>query len=148
MKWFILALLVSVNARALEISFVGPCDKKPIIKEVVSNKFQTVGDLTIHFLNKNRIAYQGSERGINTVFNTPMGDNALEVISDSEMRAYGWCYFVDNLGPDEFADEYPLNDKIKKVEWVFGFAHYKNGEWISNCTPAFTIKPAFICKRR
>lgn len=147
MKIFLLALLVSFSASAVEISFVGPCDKKPIIKETLANKFETVGDLTVHFLNKNRIPYQGNERGINTVFNTPMGDGALEVISDTEMRAFGWCYFVDNLGPDVFADEYPMDDKIKKIEWIFGFAHYKNGEWISNCTPAFTIKPAFLCRK-
>lgn len=144
---FLILLLISVNAFAADINFIGPCDKKPLISGSLGNKYETVGDMTIQFLNKNNIRYEGSERGINTVFNTPVGDAALEVISDTEMRAYGWCYFVDGMGPDVFADEYPMDAKIKRIDWIFGFAHYKNGTWISNCTPAFTIKPKFICKK-
>ena len=143
---FIFVFLFSFSAMAYEISFVGPCDQKPIIASEMGTKFATVGDLTVHFLRKNKIPFKGSERGINTVFNTPVGDAAIEVISNTEMRAYGWCYFVDDLGPDVFADEYPLDGSIKKIEWIFGFAHYKNGEWLTSCTPAFTIKPNFLCR--
>jgi hypothetical protein len=139
-------LLFSLPAFAYEISFTGPCDQKPIIAAEMGSKFATVGDLTVHFLRKNKIPFKGSERGINTVFNTPVGDAAIEVISNTEMRAYGWCFFVDDFGPDVFADEYPLNASIQKIEWIFGFAHYKNGEWLTSCTPAFTVKPYFLCK--
>jgi hypothetical protein len=148
MKLLIIALVLSVNAFAVEISFTGPCDKKPLLVGTLGNKFETVGDMTVQFLKKNNVAYQGSERGINTVFGTVTGDAALEVISDTEMRSYGWCYFVDGMGPDVFADEYPMDDSIKKIQWIFGFAHYKNGEWISNCTPAHTVKPNSMCKRK
>jgi hypothetical protein len=147
MKFLLLVLFVSVNAMAVEINFIGPCDKKPLLSGSMGNKYETVGDTTVQFLTKNNVAYNGNARGINQVFNTPVGDAALEVISDTEMRAYGWCYFVDNMGPDVFADEYPMDNTIKKIDWIYGFAHYKNGAWISNCTPAFTIKPKFICKK-
>ena len=146
MKYLIL-LLVSFNALAVDINFIGPCDKKPLLTGSLGNKYETVGDITIQFLNKNNVRYEGNTRGINTAFNTPVGDAALEVISDTEMRAYGWCYFVDGMGPDVFADEYPMDAKIKRIDWIFGFAHYKNGTWIYNCTPAFKIKPKFICKK-
>lgn len=148
MKLFLLALIVSVNALAVEISFIGPCDKKPLLTGTLGNKYETVGDMTVQFLKKNNVVYYGNERGINTVFGTPTGDAALEVISDTEMRSYGWCYFVDGMGPDVFADEYPMDASIQKIHWIFGFAHYKNGEWISNCTPAHTVKPTSMCKRK
>jgi hypothetical protein len=144
---YILFFLLSFSALAYEISFVGPCSQKPIIAAEVGTKYETVGDLTVSFLRKNKIPFQGNERGLNTVFNTPVGNAAIEVISNSEMRAYGWCYFVDDMGPDVFANEYPLDASIKKIEWIFGFAHYKNGEWISSCTPAFTVKPDFLCRQ-
>lgn len=143
---FVLALLVSFSALAYEISFVGPCSNTPIIEDKIGAKFATVGDLTVHFLNKNNIPFKGSERGILSVFNSPYGDDAVEVISDTELRAYGWCYFVNDMGPDVFADEYPLDASVKKIEWLFGFAHYKDGVWLTSCTPAFTVKPDFLCK--
>lgn len=136
---------ISLPAMALEISFIGPCDKKPLIKENLTGNYAHVGALTIDFLNKKKIPYLGNERGLKSVFNTPVGDALMEVVSDNEMRAYGWCYFVNDLGPDVFADEYPLDAGIKKIEWLFGFAHYKNGQWISSCTPAFTVRPKFLC---
>lgn len=147
MKLLLSALLVSTHALAVDINFIGPCDRKPILSGSLASKYETVGDITVQFLNKSNVAYQGNARGINQVFNTPVGDSALEVISDTEMRAYGWCYLVDNLGPDVFPNEYPMNNLIKKIDWIYGFAHYKDGSWISNCTPAFTIKPKFICKK-
>lgn len=145
---FILALLISFSAFAYELSFVGPCNQKPIIAAEMGTSHTTVGELTVRFLKKKKIPFVGNTRGINTVFNTPTGDAAIEVISNTEMRAYGWCYFVDDMGPDVFPDEYPLDASIKKVEWIFGFAHYQNGEWVSSCTPAFTVKPDFLCKNK
>ncbi len=143
----LLGLIVSQTASAVMISVVGPCDKKPIISQNYAIKFENVGDLTIHFLTKNKIPFEGNERGINSIYKTPVGDAALEVLSDTEMRAYGWCYFVDNNESAVFADEYPLDDSIKKIDWIYGFAHYKNGEWITTCTPAFTIRPAHLCSQ-
>ena len=146
MRILVLSLFLSLSAEAHVISLIGPCDQMPIIEEELANKFATVGELTIHFLSKNNIPYVGSERGLSSVYNTPVGKASLEVISSSEMRSYGWCYFVDGIGPDVYPDELPLKATSQKIEWVFGFAHYKNGVWISQCTPAHKIKPAFLCR--
>lgn len=147
MKMLLVGLFLLSTAQAVTISIVGPCDKKPIISQDFGNKYETVGDLSLHFLTKNNIPFTGNEHSINSIYNTPTGDEALEVLSDSEMRAYGWCYSVDNKVSYVFADEFPLTDKIKKVEWIFVFAHYKEGKWLSMCTPAYTVKPAFLCQK-
>lgn len=147
-KFIILSLIFSFNVQAVVLSVIGPCDKKPIISEVVTGTFSHVGELTIHFLTKNKIPFVGTEQGIHRIYNTPVGDAALEVLSDTEMRAYGWCYYVDKLESAVYADEFPLDDTVKKVEWIYGFAHYKNGEWLSTCRPAFTVKPSFLCGQK
>ena len=89
----------------------------------------------------------GTHEGLNSVFNTPVGMEALEVLSDTEMRAYGWCYSVNGVSPEVFPHQVPLNPEIKEITWTFGFAHYYRGEWITQCTPAYTIRPAFLCKK-
>ncbi len=142
-----LALLFSLSTFAYEVSFTGPCSEEPLVLDQVSSQALNVGALTVDFLNDRNIPFLGSERGINSVFNTPTGDAAIEVLSDTEMRAYGWCYFVDGMGPDVFADAFPLNPSMKKIEWIFGFAHYKDGQWISYCTLAHTIKPDSLSKK-
>lgn len=146
MNKLLVLLLLSLSAQAHVISLVGPCDSTPIIQQELANKFANVGDLTIHFLTKNNIPYVGSQRGLSSVYNTPVGQASLEIISPTEMRSYGWCYFVDGVGPDVYPDELPLTAASQRVDWVFGFAHFKNGVWISQCTPAHKIRPAFLCR--
>jgi hypothetical protein len=145
MKILITSLLFAINSHAVEISFTGPCALKPIINDDIGAKHETVGDLTVHFLNKKNIPFDGTERGINRVFNTPIGDQALEVISDTEMRAYGWCYFVNGVEAQVFADEYKIDSTVKKIEWIFSYSHYKDGEWLTMCSLTYLLKPKFLC---
>ena len=145
MKILITALLFTLNAHAVEISFTGPCASETIIADEVGTKYLSVGDMTVHYLNKNHIPFDGTERGINRVFNTPIGDEALEVISDTEMRAYGWCYFVNGVEAQVFADEYQIDSTVKKVEWIYSYSHYKDGKWLTMCSLTYLLKPKFLC---
>lgn len=142
----IVSLLIQANSMAHELSVIGPCSEKPLFATEVANKFETVGDLTIHTFNKNGIPYLGNERGINTIFHSPIGDGALEVISDTEMRAYGWCFFVNGEVVMEYADETYLNPG-DKIEWIYSYALYSAGEWKSMCNPSFLTKSEYICKK-
>lgn len=142
----IISLLFQANSMAHELSVIGPCSEKPLFATEVANKFETVGDLTIHTFNKNGIPYLGNERGINTIFHSPIGDGALEVISDTEMRAYGWCFFVNGEVVMEYADETYLNPG-DKIEWIYSYALYSAGEWKSMCNPSFLTKSEYICKK-
>lgn len=143
---FVVGLFFSLKSFAHELSVVGPCLEKPIFSIEVADKFETVGDLTIHTFKKNGIPYLGNERGINVIFNSPIGDSSLEVISDTEMRAYGWCFFVNGEVSMEYADETYLNPG-DKVEWIYSYALYSKGEWKSMCNPSYLIKSEYICKK-
>lgn len=147
MKYFILLLLIfSFNLQAHTISFIGPCEKKPLFSKVVPNLSLSVGKLTVEVLESAKINFVGSEKGLSSVFGTPVGPAAMEIISQTEIRAYGWCYLVDGVGPEVYPHELILSPAFARVEWVFGFAHFKDGVWISQCTPAYRVKPKFLCE--
>ena len=142
----ILFFLFSFNAKAIEIKFIGPCDENPLFDTNVKHDYENVGELTIGTLIKFDISFKGTEAGINSAFGTPTGLEALEVISDDEMKAYGWCYSVDGIAPEVYPNEVAISMKTKSIIWHFGYAHFLRGKWISQCTPAYKEKPKFLCK--
>jgi hypothetical protein len=145
---FITALL-SLNAFSMTFELIGPCDSRPVFKkEILSTRARTVGELTIKTFDTNKIDYVGTERGINTALGTPADLDAMEVISNTEMRSYGWCYSVNGVVPEAFPDQNPITPSIKKITWYYGYAYYVRGKWISQCKPAHTLKPAFLCKKK
>jgi hypothetical protein len=148
MKKMFMSLFIffSSYAVAVEIKFIGPCQKDPIISMQVSDTFSNVGELTVATLIKYKLPFKGNAQGINSIFNTPTGLEALEVISDIEMRAYGWCYSVDGVAPEVFPHEVRVTSKTQSIVWHYGFAHFYKGEWITQCTPAYTVKPSVMCQ--
>ena len=92
------------------------------------------------------IPFVGSDSGISSIKGTVTGDAAVEVISDSEMRAYGWCFSIDGVEPDAMPDQVPVPGDGSEIRWYFGFAHYRDGAWVSYCTPTRQARPAYICR--
>lgn len=146
MKKYLLPLLISLSANAVELKFIGPCQESFIMKVNVKEEYANVGQLTIETLKKFNIPYQGSYEGLASAFETPVGDASVEVISDFELRAYGWCFSVDGVSPEVYPHEVPVTPKTKSVVWHFGYARYYKGQWVTQCTPAWKVKPAFLCK--
>ena len=132
-------------AASLSVEFIGPCSERPLLRTSVEvQESSNVGKLTIETLERYKIDYKGSEAGLNSAFGSPIGVDAMEVISDTEMRSYGWCFEVDGKVPENYPDIISLTN-VKKVKWFFGYAHYLNGNWVSQCEPAHKIKPEFLC---
>lgn len=127
---------------ALEI--IGPCSQKPLVATNLL-KGLTVGEATVKTFWARKIAFQGTDRAINTIMNIPFKDQTLEVISDTDMRAYGWCFDVDGVAPEEYADQIPLHEGMKKIRWFHGYAEMKGGQWVSQCQETAKLKPAFLC---
>ncbi|WPU63969.1 hypothetical protein [Peredibacter starrii] len=146
MKKLILLTLMTFSAHAVELKFIGPCDEDFIMKTEVTEDFPNVGELTIATLAKFNIPFKGSSEGLASAFETPTGAAAIEKISEVEYRAYGWCFSVDGEAPDLYPHQVQVTPLSKEITWTFGFARYYKGEWITQCTPAFTVKPAFLCE--
>jgi hypothetical protein len=77
--------------------------------------------------------YQGSDRGVNSI--NELG-SALEVLSDTQMNAYGWCYRVDGKVSDLLADQHLLTGQEQQIEWFYAYAYFEKDEWKSMCIPA------------
>lgn len=143
MKFFL--MIFSFNLYALQFEIENPCTQRKYFENIQLAENTNVGELTINFLLKNKISFQGTQQGINSIFNTVTGIEALEVLSDKEMRAYGWCFKVDN----QVAENYP--DKIivrndSNIKWYLGYAHYLNGYWISQCEAIESNHDFKICQ--
>jgi hypothetical protein len=133
-------------ALAFHVLFSNPCAPTPLLEtNVQRTTAKSVGGLTLDVLESFEAKYQGSEQGLSSAFGSATGMDALEVISDSEMKSYGWCYEVDGKLAEVLPGDYPLTPEITSVHWYMGYAHYKNGNWISQCTPAYQSK--FLCKK-
>ncbi len=141
----LLAILV-IPAQAVELKFIGPCSPDFVMRTEVTEDYRNIGELTVATLAKFGVPHEGTEEGLASAFNTPTGKGALEVVSDVELRAYGWCYSVDGVAPEVYPHEIPITPETKSVVWHFGFARYYKGEWITQCTPAHTIRPTFLCE--
>ena len=136
-----------ILAATIAIEFIGPCSVKPLLEtNMKQTRESNVGALTIDALENFAIEYKGSEAGLNSAFGTPVGMDAMEVVSDNEMRSYGWCFEVDGKVPADYADTISTKN-VKRVRWFYGYAHYFNGKWTSMCKPAYTIKPKFLCEK-
>lgn len=132
--------------RSGSISFIGPCSETPILTHQFDYSDNlTVGDLTIHTLDEFDIPYKGTRQGISAISNSPTGLDAMEVISDNEMMAYGWCYSINGVTPDNYADTVFVKES-DTITWWYGYAHYLDGEWVSSCNPSYLRKSSQFCQ--
>lgn len=141
-----LCLLIPTISFSAEFEVIGPCNEKPVYKFSIGDKFETVADLTFYLLNKNNIPYKGTDKGITELLKAPVGDDALEVLSDTQMRAYGWCFFVNGKVMMEYADEVYLNPG-DKVQWIYSYAIFDR-EWKTMCNPSYKLKSEYLCKKK
>ncbi|MFT6068315.1 MAG: hypothetical protein ACJAT2_000082 [Bacteriovoracaceae bacterium] len=137
-------LLLSSSLFSAEVYFQGPCDKESFLSAKVSGENLTAGGITISALEDSKTEYIGSEGGLNSVIGTPIGMEAIEVISNTKMRAYGWCYEIDGFQPAAMPDEIVLEgDEV--IRWFFAYSTYEDGNWKDYCVPSYELKSPFIC---
>lgn len=137
------------KAEAISWEIIGPCSSEPLYKgekEMGDNPL-FVGTLTLQVLQEEQIPYQGDERSIVSIVNTPTGMGSMEVLDDQRMRAYGWCYEVNGIQPDVYMDSFYFKDNKDHLKWFYGYSLYESGEWKEYCTKAYKVKPDFLCKK-
>lgn len=97
--------------------------------EVLLSEPSNVGVVTMSFLEARGIAYDGSELGFSSIDGL---EQRLDILSKSEMKAYGWCFSVNGEVVETLAHQTEL-DASSEVRWFYAFAHYQEGVWISQC---------------
>lgn len=135
------------SARAARFSIAAPCRNEVIVDRYfdLSAESKTVGQVTIEQLNLLYIPYIGSERGLNTMYNTPVDLEAIDIVARDEMYAYGWCYSVNGVSPEVYMDEVEVGpDDV--IHWWYGYAHYYQGEWLTQCSSSHLREHTNFCQ--
>lgn len=146
MNYFIIGLLFSLNSYAATFKIKRPCEDKIIINtQVAVMTDESVGDFTIRTLKKLQIPFKGSSVGIHSIFNTPNGLDALEVISNTQMYAYGWCYSINGIGPESYPSEITISSD-DEILWWFGYAEQLNGTWVTQCISSEDRSNGEVCR--
>ncbi|MGZ5279863.1 MAG: hypothetical protein ACXWC9_07975 [Pseudobdellovibrionaceae bacterium] len=136
-------------AHGARLKVIGPCSADPLFETETSlQPGTTLGDWTIDLLIKNQIPHKGDRSGIQSILNSPVGDDSFEILSDTQMRAYGWCVSVNNEQPGLMPDQVILNDPQSEVVWFYAYSLYNRGDWKDMCTPSHQVKSSFICPEK
>jgi hypothetical protein len=143
---YVFSISFSLFATTFEIRFIGGCSSQPfLIQKIDFNDGANVGDLSLKVLEDNRVPYKGTSQGINQIFNSPIGFEALEILNDHEMLSYGWCYEIDNVIPEVYPNELVITKSTQVITWFYGYGHYLNSKWISQCEKSYLRQSPQIC---
>ena len=108
---------------------IEPKDRDMITRYEISHKAD-VGATTINALRELQIPYQGSETGIASI--NGLGSD-LEVVSDTKMKAWGWCFAIDGKKSDKMPNQSPMPSDAKILKWFYAYALYDQGSWGGYC---------------
>lgn len=127
-----LIVFVSLNAYALTFKVIGKNSEILFSSATEVSLPQTVGQISVDLFNKNQIPFVGDIDGIVNVHGI---ESELDLISDTDMKAYGWCYSIDGIVPEDFVHKVSITAQDTVLVWFYGYAYYKAGEWVSQCVP-------------
>lgn len=145
----VLTFIISCNVYAITYEVIGPCSATPAYSGTyaLSDLKESVGKVSVAIFDRQQIPYNGNSDGFSSILNTPTGRESIEVISDTKMRAHGWCYSVNGIGPDVLAGDYFFTSDADKVVWFFGYSTYDHGQWTDYCVPSYTVHAAQFCTK-
>jgi hypothetical protein len=126
----LIALLLAVSAQAVQVEVQDRDGKILIRAESTIALPATAGALSLDVFNAKAVPFEGGEAGFSKIFG--MG-NEIEVVSETEMKAWGWCYSVDSVEPDQMPDLVQIQDPKSVIVWFYAYAGYKDGQWVSYC---------------
>jgi hypothetical protein len=144
-------LIITINSNVYAITFkvIGPCDPVAVFQGSIDlqDESSSVGSASIEIFEKYKIPYRGTVDGLNSILGTPTGDESIEIISDTKMRAYGWCYSVNGIEPDVISSEYFFKSKEDNLVWFYAYSTYDSGNWIDYCVPSYKISSPQFCAK-
>lgn len=127
----ILVLTVgSLGAHAVTVEVIGKNGTPLLNHSRISTLPSHVGQISVEVFDEKSVTYQGGIFGISAMFG--LGQD-IEVISDSEMKAHGWCFALDGAVPETMPDQTPVARQDSTIVWYYAYAHYKDGAWIGQC---------------
>lgn len=144
---FFLVLMATLKAPAVSWKVFGPCSNQPVAQgEFPADLSKSVGQISLEVFEKNKIPYIGVAEGFNSIMGTPVGLDSIEIVSDAEMRAYGWCFSVNGKVPVGMPHEVKFDLQKDQLIWFYAYSTNIKNEWQSDyCSPAYQIKAKQFC---
>ncbi len=141
------ALTLASPLYAVQFAVTGACSERPLIQgDFKTDLEESVGKISLEIFDFYNVPYQGTAHGLNSIFNSATGLDAMEVLSETKMRAYGWCFSVNGVVPDVLASETFFSKQNDYLHWFYAYSTYDQGVWTDYCVPAHTIKSQQFCK--
>ncbi len=143
---FIFHFFILNIANAIELKITGPCSEQPAYQLNVNIQVPSnLGQISIEIFDLNKIPYLGTATGMNSLLNTPIGLDSLEVVSDEILRAYGWCYSINSQTPDVMPDQVIVQAQNDVIHWYYAYSTSIRNQWIDYCIPAYKTKSPQFC---
>lgn len=116
---------------AITVDVIGPKSEIYIpLTNLEVNLDDNLGKISVDFFKQNNLIFLGSEAGITTINNL---GNDIEIVSDTEMKAYGWCFSINGEVPETMSNVSFLTQQSDHLRWYYAYAHFKDGAWIAQC---------------
>ena len=141
-------LMITWTSNAAQFKIVGTSPEPIYSAEVSLQPGRTLGALTLHQLKsakaQNKIqSYIGDPTSITAIRTEEQGNLEIEFIkiSETELRAFGWCYSVDGINSDLLPDEFHLTGAEKEIVWYYAYATRIGRKWSEQvCMPVSSIQ--------
>lgn len=95
-----------------------------------------VGEYSVRVFEHFDIPFEGSIYGVSKIFD--LGQE-LDLISDREMKAYGWCFSIDGVTPESLIHDTTIYSDSSEIIWYYAYAHYESGDWTGQCVPSMSF---------
>ncbi|MCB0420806.1 MAG: hypothetical protein KDD61_07410 [Bdellovibrionales bacterium] len=136
---------LNLKGYSLEVQILHPCHFQTLAHQYYSTtQVMTVGQITLQLLSQQSFSYVANEAAVHRILNSPIGNEALDIVNDHTMRAYGWCYLVNGVYSEDFPSQ-KIVGPYDTITWYFGFALYDKGQWVRQCAPAHEAPPLAFC---
>ena len=129
----IMISLFSLFAHAITVEVLSEKGEQLFQQNIGLMLPSTVGEVTIAIFDQHSVPYAGTESDIAEIYNLKQ---EIKVVSDTEMKAYGWCFSINGAVVETMPDETEVITADSMIQWFYAYAHYKDGQWIGQCVKA------------
>ena len=124
---------LSLPAHAVTVEVLGQRGEQLLKQNLDATLPTNAGEVTIAIFDQYKVPYVGSTAGIAEIYNLKQ---EIRFVSDTEMKAYGWCFSIDGVVVDTMPDQTLVSTNDSVIQWYYAYAHYKDGQWIGQCVKA------------
>ena len=145
-----LVFLITLQAQAITWKVYGACSETPVYEGTYNADLsKSLGHISQAIFDSNKIPYVGAPEGYNSILNTPVDLDSIEVVSDKEMRVYGWCFAVNKKMPQAMPHKVNFTSQNDELMWYYAYSTNLEGKWLDDyCSPAYWVQAKQFCKGR